>query len=99
MSELDRPFDQARANRINGFAVGDRVAIVNCELAGAYGKVEHSGPGCIPAECRTDCRIVFVELSHIPKGFDREDIPYYRVAWNVGDSVYRFRVDEVTHVD
>jgi hypothetical protein len=40
--------------RVNGFAPGDLFAIVNCEMAGAYGKVFTSRIGCIPDEYRME---------------------------------------------
>lgn len=89
--------EQPEVQRINGFAVGDRVAIVNCELAGAYGKVEHSAGGCEPWWCRDDCRLVFVELSHVPAGVDPAQLLNRR--WWLNDRVHRFLVSEVTHVD
>lgn len=82
--------------RINGFAPGDRVAIVNCELAGAYGKVEHSSRGCVPNICRDDCHIVWVELMSRPEGVE----PHYsHTTYSRGPNVFRFLVSEVTHVD
>jgi hypothetical protein len=42
------------AERVNGFTPGDRFAIVNCEMAGAYRKVFASRTGCIPDECRME---------------------------------------------
>lgn len=82
--------------RINGFAPGDRVGIINCELAGAYGKVEESYGGCDTDNCRTRCHIVYVELMSKPEGVQ----PHHsHVTYNGNPNVFRFLVSEVTHVD
>jgi hypothetical protein len=73
--------------RINGFAEGDRVAIIDHELAGAYGKVESVWAGCHPEECRHWCHLVWVKLTHVPPDF------------LVTHTAQSFRVYQVTHVD
>lgn len=83
-------------DRVNGFAEGDRVAIVNCELAGAYGKVTDSRHGCTPDSCRIDCRLVFVRLMSRPPGVEEA---WYRQTWLGDENTRRFLVSEVTHVD
>lgn len=82
--------------RINGFAFGDRVAIVNCELAGAYGKVKESFDGCDTDNCRIRCHIVYVELMSKPEGVQplRSHTTY-----NDNPNLFRFLVSEVVHVD
>jgi hypothetical protein len=76
--------------RINGFAEGDRVAIVDHELAGAYGKVESVRAGCHPEECRAWCQLVWVNITHIPR-----ELRHVRVLYTTKS----FRVYQVTHVD
>lgn len=80
--------------RVNGFAPGDRVGIVNCELAGAYGKVTHSRGGCWD-DCRDTCRLVFVDVMHKPEDVE---VSSYRKSF-IDPNVLRFQVNEVTHVD
>lgn len=81
--------------RINGFAPGDRVGIVNCELAGAYGKVEFSNPGC-EAACLLDCHLVWVDLSHKPDDVEPNKT---RETFFGEPNTFRFKVGEVTHID
>jgi len=83
--------------RVNGFAEGDRVGIVNCELAGAYGKVVESWGGCRSEWCVKHCRIVYVRLMKIPGGIEPDR--FRRSFTPNEDNIYRFKVNEVTHID
>lgn len=91
----ETPWHFPRTNRVNGFAPGDRVAIVNCELAGAYGKIVDSRGGCTPSTCRDKCRLVFVDLMSRPKDIE---VPWYRESF-INPKALRFMVSEVVHVD
>lgn len=93
---MNEPELTSEVRRVNGFAPGDRVAIVDCELAGAYGKVTESRGGCVPHECRVDCYLVFVELMSKPLGVEER---WQRPAWLHTENTRRFKVSEVTHVD
>jgi len=99
----DPELTEVDVQRVNGFAPGDRVAIVNCEMAGAYGKIEFSSVGCMPNHCRVSCNIVWVELSHIPAGVTPHN-KWHAVGVGGGGTqrtpnVFRFKVNEVTHID
>lgn len=84
------------SDRVNGFAPGDRVAIVNCELAGAYGKVTRSRGGCWD-DCRDICRLVFVNLIKRPKDVE---VLWHRETYADPDpNTLKFLVNEVVHVD
>jgi hypothetical protein len=87
--------------RVNGFAEGDRVAIVNCEYAGAYGKVVRSYDGCVPEDCRQDCYLVVVRLMSKPPGVEAFEHRRRQIyfPYEGGGDVKRFLVSEVTHVD
>lgn len=89
------PEPYTRPDAVNGFAPGDRVAIVNCELAGAYGKVDFASGGCLPEFCRSKCLLVWVQLMATPEGAEADPS---RQSWDNPD-VKRFMVEEVTHVD
>jgi hypothetical protein len=90
----DDPSIQPNTDRVNGFAPGDRVAIVNCELAGAYGKVTKSRGGCWD-DCRDHCRLVYVDVMHKPEDVE---VSWYRQSYD-GPSIMRFEASEVVHVD
>jgi hypothetical protein len=87
-----------KPERINGFATGDRVAIVDGVLKGAYGKIYLSKTGCNPHDCRTHCMIVWVELSHIPENI-RHDYGMWAAHNTWVENIYRFMVQQVTHID
>jgi hypothetical protein len=89
-----------------GFAEGDRVAIVEGEFKGAWGKVEHVG-GCWSG-CKEACMIIYVELQQIPPDVAQALRMYRHYAGSfvddmmgrtVPDNVFRFYVREVTHAD
>lgn len=89
----DDPSIQPNAVRVNGFSPGDRVAIVNCELAGGYGKVTKSVRGCWD-DCRDICPLVWVDLMQRPKDVE--------VSWRSSfddPNVMLFKVKEIVHVD
>lgn len=91
--------------RVNGFAQGDRVAIVDGPFKGAFGKVYYSSIGCHPVNCVSHCYLVHVELQMIPKGIAPSDMlrrKGYRLPLSDGTlepQTYRFTVHEVTHAD
>lgn len=92
--------------RINGFASGDRVSIVSGPYTGAYGKVHESWGGCLPESCVTQCHLVWVDLMSIPAEaqsdtggrYPHGDARYRYQGWGVPNR-FRFRVNEVTHLD
>lgn len=93
VNESAEPMLTHDERRVNGFTKGDRVAIVSGSYKGAYGKVEHSSTGCRPEWCGKldggNCRIVYVDLTHIPKEVAAP-------SWMTSKA---FRVSEVTHID
>lgn len=59
----DELVEARNENRVNGFAEGDRVQVINedSRYYSMIGKVVSSWPGCLPG-CRKRCPIVHVDL-------------------------------------
>lgn len=76
--------------RINGFAPGDRVQVVNedNEHYGKFGKVTNSWAGCFPEICGKDrpCKIIEVELDG-------------KLPWRSYSGAPIYSPKEITHVD
>jgi hypothetical protein len=73
--------------RVNGWAVGDRAAVVEGEYKGAVGKVTHVWAGCRPDRCATHCYLASVHLTHVPPGMTA---PRFNRS---------FRLADITHID
>jgi len=61
----------ANPDRINGFARGDRVQVINEDMSSYYGKIGHvvnSFAGCDPKECSENgfCKLIEVDLDGKP---------------------------------
>jgi hypothetical protein len=75
------------AVRNNGFAEGDRVAVIGGPWEGIIGKVYYSSIGCDHEVCRTQCKLLTITVMYKPPDKDCHL------------SQVRCKLAHVTHID
>lgn len=62
---MAEPAQQDAEERINGFARGDRIQVINkdSKYYGKFGRVLNSWAGCIPEECAKNRQCALVEVT------------------------------------